>query len=388
MPELTVTVRVPLPKQPTLACLEQAVFKALQPAGRELLLEAFGLLEQQTLDGAKQRRRRRYLITRFGEIRFFRWQTRTEAGYGYPLDEALGIGSGDPCSPWVRQTASWLAQAHPFRQAARLLSKMIGTRVDHRTLWGWVQGSGRAVRRHMEQLRASLFDDGEDPAFQGRAPKIVSTSADGTFIRTRDGPVEVKLGIWWTGAHLQSPTASHPRYLLQGKGSYASTQGHDLFGQTFYALAARRAGIAKAQEVFFISDGAGWLADLPADWIAPTAFQLDQFHGKLRISEVAKGSRAGGPLVGMGDRAQPGCARSVHRCAHALGSGRARGRSRADELPGQRLRGVPDVPAPAGARTLTPDGTAGIRGDGAQRRSRGGSPVQAPGHEGLDASGR
>ena len=117
MPELTVTVRVPLPKQPTLACLEQAVFKALQPAGRELLLKAFGLLEQQTLDGAKQRRRRRYLITRFGEIRFFRWQTRTEAGYGYPLDEALGIGSGDPCSPWVRQTASWLAQAHPFRQA-------------------------------------------------------------------------------------------------------------------------------------------------------------------------------------------------------------------------------------------------------------------------------
>ena len=171
MPELTVTVRVPLPKQPTLACLEQAVFKALQPAGRELLLEAFGLLEQQTLDGAKQRRRRRYLITRFGEIRFFRWQTRTEAGYGYPLDEALGIGSGDPCSPWVRQTASWLAQAHPFRQAARLLSKMIGTRVDHRTLWGWVQGSGRAVRRHLEQLRASLFDDGEDPAFQGWGPE-------------------------------------------------------------------------------------------------------------------------------------------------------------------------------------------------------------------------
>jgi len=287
VPELTVTVRVPLPKQPTLACLEQAVFRALQPAGRELLLKAFGLLEQQSLDGAKQRRRRRYLITRFGEIRFFRWQTRTEAGYGYPLDEALGIRSGDPCSPWVSQTASWLAQAHPYRQAARLLSKMIGTRVDHRTLWGWVQGSGRAVRRHLEQLRASLFDDGEDPAFQGRAPKIVSTSADGTFIRTRDGPVEVKLGIWWTGAHLQSPTATHPRYLLQGKGSYASTQGHDLFGQTFYALAAARAGIAKAQEVFFISDGAGWLAALPSDWIAPTAIQLDQFHGKLRISEVA-----------------------------------------------------------------------------------------------------
>jgi len=288
VPELTVTVRMPLPKQPSLGTLEREIFTELQAAGRQLLTQAFRGVEPEVLTGARQRRRRRYLITRFGEIRFFRWQTRTEAGYGYPLDEALGLTPGDPCSAWVRQTAAWLAQAHPYRQAARLLSKMIGTRIDHRTLWGWVQGSGRAVRSHLEQLRAFLFDDGEAPTFAGPSPKIVTTSADGTFIRTRDGPVEVKLGIWWTGAHLQSPSATHPKHLLQGKGAYASTEGADRFGQTFYALAADRAGITKAKEVFFVSDGAGWLADLPSDWIAPTAIQLDQFHGKLRISEVAK----------------------------------------------------------------------------------------------------
>lgn len=226
--------------------------------------EAFRKLEDAALAGAKQRRRRRYLITRFGAIRFFRWQTRTDEGYGYPLDETLGLEAADPCSAWVRETAAWLAQAHPYRQAARLLSKMIGTRVDHRTLWGWVQGSGRRVRRHLEQQRSLLFDDGQVPQ------------------------VEVKLGIWWCGAHLQSPTATHPKHLLQGKGAYASTEGADRFGQTFYAAAAEKAGIANAKEVFFVSDGAGWLADLPADWIAPTAIQLDQFHGKVRISEVAR----------------------------------------------------------------------------------------------------
>jgi hypothetical protein len=287
VPELTLAVEVPWPKQPTLAALERAIFKSLQAAARELLVEAFGALEERVATGAKQRRRRRYLLTRFGEIRFSRWQTRTEAGYGYPLDEALGLAPGEPCSAWVRETAAWLAQAHPFRQAARLLSRMIGQPIDHRRLWGWVQASGKTLRGRFEQMRASLFDDGEAPGFGGPAPKIVSTSADGTFIRTRDGPVEVKLGLWWTGAHLQSPTAAHARYLLDGKGFYASTEGADLFGQTFYALAASRAGIAKAKEVFFISDGAGWLADLPSDWITPTAVQLDQFHGKLRISEVA-----------------------------------------------------------------------------------------------------
>src|SRR3970282_2016649 len=120
--------------------------------------------------------------TRFGEIGFFRWQTRTEAGYGYPLDEALGLTPGDPCSAWVRQTAAWLAQAHPYRQAARLLAKMIGSPVDHRRLGGWVQTSGRTVRTHLEERRASLFDDGEAPTFQGPAPPIVTPSAEGTFI--------------------------------------------------------------------------------------------------------------------------------------------------------------------------------------------------------------
>jgi len=69
------------------------------------------VLEQTVATGTRQRRRRRYLLTRFGEMRFHRWQTRTERGYGYPLDEALGLAPGDPCSAWVRQMAAWLAQA-------------------------------------------------------------------------------------------------------------------------------------------------------------------------------------------------------------------------------------------------------------------------------------
>ena len=96
MPELTVVVRVQMPKQPSLASLERVIFTALQAAGRQLLIQAFGVLERTVITGARQRRRRRYLITRFGELRFTRWQTRTEVGYGHPLDEALGLAPGDP----------------------------------------------------------------------------------------------------------------------------------------------------------------------------------------------------------------------------------------------------------------------------------------------------
>jgi len=291
VPQLTVTVEVPWPKQPTLAALERAIFTALMGAGRELLMQAFRVMEDGLLaDGAgtRQRRRRRYLICRFGHIRFHRWQTRTAEGYGYPLDRALGISPKDPCSPWVRATAGWLAQAHPFRQAARLLSKMLGQRVDHRRVWGWAQRSGEGLRADWDRKRVSLFEDGEAPTERGESPRIVSTGIDGTFIHSRDGPIEVKLGLWWTGARLQSPSALHPKFLLQGKGFYATTGNADQFGQTFYVLAAERAGITRAKEVFMVSDGGGWCAEVPRDWIAPTAWQLDHFHGKLRISEVAR----------------------------------------------------------------------------------------------------
>jgi len=122
VPELTLTVEVPRPKQRSLASLERAIFKSLQAAGRDLLTQAFAALEERVVTGAKQRQRRRYLLGRFGEIRFHRWQSRTGAGYGYPLDDALGLAPGDPCSAWVPEGAAWLAQAHPCRTAARLLS--------------------------------------------------------------------------------------------------------------------------------------------------------------------------------------------------------------------------------------------------------------------------
>jgi len=317
VPELTITVRVPWPKHRGLAALEKAIFCALQAAGRQLLLLAFSAIEQELLSqgaGARQRRRRRYLITRFGEIRFCRWQTRKDGRYGFPLDQALKISSGDPCSPWVRATAAWLSQAHPFRQAARLLSKMIGQKIDHRRLWGWAQVSGKMLRASWDHKRSALFDDGVAPASAGKGPGIVSTSADGTFIYSRDGPIEVKLGMWWTGAHLQSPTASHPKFHLDGKGYYASTQDADSFGQSFYVLAEEATGLSAADEVFFVSDGAGWLANLPADWIAPTAYQLDHFHGKLRISEVAKDPERAARWWGwVAEHNLDALGRSIHR---------------------------------------------------------------------------
>lgn len=200
MPELTLTVEVPWPKQLNLASLERAIFRSLQAAGRELLTQAFAALEERVVTGAKQRRRRRYLITRFGEIRFHRWQTRTGAGYGYPLDDALGLAPRDPCSAWVRESAAWLAQAHPYRTAARLLSRMIGCPIDHRRLWGWVQSSGRRFRGCGPCGVATL---GLRYALVGAGRKAHLTWSDGYveasrngFRRFRNAEVRRRIALW------------------------------------------------------------------------------------------------------------------------------------------------------------------------------------------------
>jgi hypothetical protein len=52
VPELTVTVHVAmLAQQPSHATLERASFRALQAAGRDLLLQAFEILEETVLTG-------------------------------------------------------------------------------------------------------------------------------------------------------------------------------------------------------------------------------------------------------------------------------------------------------------------------------------------------
>jgi len=133
VPEATVTLRVPIPKQPTLACLERAIFTELQAAGRQLLAQAFCLIKPEVVTGARQRRRRRYLITRFGEIRFFRWQTRTEKG-SHPRRCSSTSSTASSGSPrWV---------ARDPERAARW--------------WAWMtEHSLGAVGRSIERLTAS-----------------------------------------------------------------------------------------------------------------------------------------------------------------------------------------------------------------------------------------
>lgn len=84
MPQISRTVEVPWPKgKVTFSKLGRAVHRAAMQAGRKALVQALGAWEEQLLPTAGARRRRvRYLLTRLGPIRFWRWKTRCDHRYG------------------------------------------------------------------------------------------------------------------------------------------------------------------------------------------------------------------------------------------------------------------------------------------------------------------
>lgn len=299
MPTISLTFEVPWPKgKLTLSRLERAIHKAAMAAGRKAFIQALSAWEEQLLptSGARQRRVRRYLLTRLGPIRFFRWKTRTEGRYLFPLDRAMGLSSWQTCSAFVWERACRLAKDHPYRTAARLLSDLLGTPCDHRALWRLVQKAGRLKRAEIERHREQLFDLGEAPPEPASPPEMVVSEIDGVVLRRQGGGVfEAKVAAAYSGKQVVSPTARHRRRVVTGKCVVAGIYEEGTAGQIIYSALCRSVGIHRARHRLVSGDGAEWIPVMVREWFPDHAFQLDHYHLKARLRQAAGGDpeRAG-----------------------------------------------------------------------------------------------
>jgi len=262
VPTITVTVEVPWPKgKTTLAKLERAVHRAAMAAGRQVLVHSLGKWEQQLLPsaGARQRRVRRYLLTRLGPIRFFRWKTRQDGRYGFPLDQAMRLHPRQTCSWFVWERACRLASSFPYRQAARLLSDLVGVATDHRVVWRLLQKAGGLRREELEHARSEMFDAGLAPP-QAEPIDMVVAEIDGAMLRRqRGGVMEARAVAAYTGKRILSVTARHRKRVVTGKVVLARLYAEGMAGQVFYAQLCRSARVHRARWVLVPGDGAEWI---------------------------------------------------------------------------------------------------------------------------------
>jgi len=202
----------------------------------------------------------------------------------------MGLRPHQTCSAWVWERATRLGTGYPFRQAARLLSDLLGGAIDHRVVWRLLRRAGELRRAHQEQARSEMFDLGlapEDP--EGESPVMVVTEIDGVVLRRQrpKGLMEARIAVAYTGKRVVSPTARHRKRLVTGKGVVAGLWAEGSAGQVIYAWLSRSVGVHRARHVLVSGDGAEWIPVLVRNWFPDASFQLDHYHLKVRLREVA-----------------------------------------------------------------------------------------------------
>lgn len=299
--KISTTIEIELPGKITASSLEKLIFKAVWKAAKELFVKAMGIIEQQAFEdnihsAVKQRRQKRWLLTRFGWIRFSRYKVRFKSNskYGYLLDKVLGI-ENQRATVWVKKKTANLCVNYPYRQAATLLSSLIHDKVGFKDLWWQVQAEGKKLRAAQDAKRKDLFERGVPPPTDEKSRKIVIVQPDGTFISEANRPkgsrMEVNLAVMYSGKKLtSSPYAKYKRYELVEKTVVGSLEDHNDFGQLLSTVAEEKLTLSKADNVLMISDGGVGLENMGRSYIrGDLVFQLDHFHIMKNIRSVCKG---------------------------------------------------------------------------------------------------
>lgn len=270
--------------------LEEACLKASREAGRIALERTCEQLEHRRGGPRRRRRgtRRRTILTRLGFITVYRGRARRPDGTRFfPLDQRLGLAPHHEASPWVRHRGVSLACAHPYREAARLLSVEVGQGVDHRAIWRWVQTDGDAAIRAKANQVAAMFQDGEaPPAPEGPVPEALTLAADATGLRLTDGTIaSAKVAVAFTSS---DPLGHKGKRRLRRRMIYADLADSDAFGQALAHELERSYGAHRISRLMLLGDGEAWIAALGNDWLPTAAYQLDWWHLGAKVREFCR----------------------------------------------------------------------------------------------------
>lgn len=283
MPTVETTVSVAVPEGATVAEIEEAVRAVLWAAGRKLLAEAVAAVEEGALatgDVLRDKRRPVDLLTGFGWLRLERSYVRERQSGRYRYLVEVG-GQQEHATPAVVAWAVALAARLPYRQAARLLGRLLGEEVDHRTLYGWVKTEGQVLVDAERQLQEAVFTDGLIPPRDEEERELVVAVVDGTYLKAqREGQssFEVRLGVAYSGRDLESRTARHHRYRLRERQLYGGVDSARDFSERFYLRCEATLALSRARHLLVIGDGADWIEALAGHERYKATYQLDHWH--------------------------------------------------------------------------------------------------------------
>jgi transposase len=267
----------------------------------------------------KKRRVERTVDAYCGQVKLRRthgWCPKCKK-HSFPADRALGLREDSNASPLVQEIGALLVTKMPAEQAEAISWRVTGRRLSRSTLARLAQAQGDDAIARREQMIAGpvLPSPKHQPstpsatrrvagADQPITPSTLVIQIDAWNIRERDfwGKTQAmtrrkeELNRWhwvYTATCFQleqrCQNGKHKdklRAVITDRSYVATRGGIDaLMPQLYYEARAR--GLATAQRVIVIADGAVWIWNLVDDRFAQAIQRLDLFHANSYLWAVA-----------------------------------------------------------------------------------------------------
>ena len=218
----------------------------------------------------------------------------------YPVDEALGFCAGS-ISAGLDELLAYVGSLLAFDEAAGLLEKLSGLSVSSARIRRSTEELGKRVKEQEGQAVNNVWERGDPPLATAPLPSSqpLYISMDGVSVLIRQqGGREQKLGAVYTTK--AKPSRKRPDELevrAEQMSFYTEMADAASFGRGLW-LEAQRRGVAQAEQVVVIGDGAHWIWRL-ADEHFPDAIQiLDWYHASSYIWNAAHAIYGEGSDIG------------------------------------------------------------------------------------------
>lgn len=264
--------------------VDEEIYQGMQSAGkalyREILQGVDDRIQAVVPAGWKNTgREKRQITTCLGTVQFQRRLYRDETGKRRRvLDEILGLEKYSRYSLSVMQKGSFLASELAYREAADVLSWLIGDFISHSAIGRMVREVGENYRAQEEAQREQIFERGEGTQ-QGQIPaKVLYGESDGVWIslqREKKRKAEVRVGILYTG----KKAVGVGRKALENKVVVTKiVENSQEWQETILKTAYQHYDLTNTKQLMVGGDGNRWvrqsfdLLDLPLEFV------LDRYH--------------------------------------------------------------------------------------------------------------
>lgn len=223
----------------------------------------------------------------------------------YPADARLGLSGGSTASPLLREISALLVSKMPAEQAEEISHRVCGIRLNHASLARDARRQGDRAIEMLPGLQARAARTTQKP-LQGEVepkPFTLVLQIDAWNIRERDHWNETEamrasdpsFSRWhWvyvaTAFRLdQRCVTGQPgkhRAVITERSHVATREGIETMTRQLHGEAVRR-GLATAERVLVIADGAVWIWNASKDRFPNAVQRLDLFHANSYLWAVA-----------------------------------------------------------------------------------------------------